>query len=231
MALYDSPVSPTQKVLFHPMVGRNFSRNGYAQVGNKTLPANSISATRVTPSALYNRGIIKPGGVSGVSEAGYGRNYVYPRGLAATKPYRPGTAGTAYTLKRTSLRDGYVNDNPPPGSLRGLADDTSTPVDTGTTYGPNIPGVTPAQTNSSTGFFSTLENSIGTIFASAAATGTTQGALAVSNAITGAASSSSTPSKTVTILGTPVSSTILGISTTTVVLLGGAVALYFYMRK
>jgi hypothetical protein len=230
MALYDSPVSPTQQVLFHPSAGRNYSRNGYAQVGNKTLPSNPISATRVTPSAIYTRGIIKPGGISGIGEAGYGQRYPNPPGLAKVRAYRPGTAGTAYTLKRTSLRDAFINDNPPPGSLRGLADDTPEAVDTGTTYGPNIPGSSPAQTNTSTGFFSTLENSIGTIFASAAATGTTQGALAVSNAITGAAAPSAPKPSTTTILGTPVSNTILGMSATTVLLLGGAAAAYFYFK-
>jgi hypothetical protein len=217
------------------MVGRNFARNGYGQVGNKIIPSHPISATRVTRSAIYNKGIPPAGGVSGlrgISEAGYGQRYPNPMGLAKARVYRPGVSGTSYALKRVSLRDAYINDNPPPGSLRGLADDTPEAVDTGTTYGPNIPGTSPAQQPAASGgFFSTLTSDIGTILASAAATGTTQGALAVSNAITGAATPTASKPSTTTILGTPVSNTILGMSATTVLLLGGGIAAYLYFRK
>jgi hypothetical protein len=273
MALYDSPVNRSYVVLTHtarPL----FQKNGFNQVGNEAVPANQISASRVTPSAIYNKNLA---GVKGISEAGYGQRYPFrglsypgagspavslyrpglsyggagsPRtsltglrypgaGSPRTSVYRPGLSyGGAGSPRGSILRDAYINDNPPAGTLRplrGLRDDTSTPVDTGVASGPTIPGQSittdPAQpASSSGGFFSAISNAFGSVFSTAVASGTSAADLSVANAITGAASTSPTAPKPITVLGTSVTSkSFLGLSTTTLLLIGAGV--YFYMKK
>ncbi len=132
MALYDSPASKSYQVLTHPSAGRLYAKNGYGQVGNAIAPSHSISATRFTPSAIYNKNV-PTGRLSGLRdtqlrEAGYGKRYPYPPGLGRVRAYKPGLRAAGWpTLNRTPLRDAYINDNPPPGTLgvRGLSDDTS----------------------------------------------------------------------------------------------------------
>lgn len=116
MALYAAPVHTGYKILTHtsrPL----FAQNGFKQIGNTSVPANQITSNPVTASAIYNKNLKYAGAGSprssllkGVSEAGYGR--AYPNfGLAYSGAGSP----------RTSLlSDAYINDNPPPGSLRGI---------------------------------------------------------------------------------------------------------------
>lgn len=142
MALYDAPVHSGYKILTHTS-SRRFQKNGFAQVGNTTLPVNSISPGRVTPSAIFNKNL----SLRGISEAGYGRRFPY-YGLSYSGAGSPRTStqsGLAYSgagsypsglrysgagsfpaglrysgagSPRTSvLRDAYIDDNPRPGSL------------------------------------------------------------------------------------------------------------------
>lgn len=149
--LYESRTAPDFKVLTHTST-RRFQKNGFSQVGNTLVPKNEVSQSRVTPSAIYSKGIPTKFGVSGISEAGYGRRYPNPRGLSA---YRGGGsygqsgsrlgyhgAGSygqsgsrlsyhgagSYGEAGSSLSDAYINDNPNPAELAhirlgGLSDD------------------------------------------------------------------------------------------------------------
>lgn len=219
MALYDAPVARGYEILTHIDAGRKYARNGYAQVGNTTLPTNPISARRVTPSAIYNKGI------AGLSEAGYGRRYPYPRGLSSAL-YRPGRPPM-----RRALRDAYINDNPPPGSLRGLADDiaTTTQVDQNLPE-PTVADLAMAQ-SAQGGFWSALGADL-----SAVTTRIVQSSLLTAgSAATGAIQSALTPTQRATQAFTTTAkavlpTSIMGISTT-VFLLAAGIGAYLYLRK
>lgn len=168
-------------------------------------------------------------------EAGYGRTYPNPRGLSST--YRPGMsayfgAGSRGASGSAGLRDAYINDNPPPGTLKkfnlsGLSDDTPTDTDSGTTFGPAAPTV-----DSSGGFFSTIGNAFSAIFTGAASAAGSAGQIAASNAVSNAINPPQTTTQQITnAVKSVLPTTILGFTTDTVLLVGAGVGAYFLLKK
>ncbi len=264
--LFDTPIARGYEVLTHRNAGRKYAQNGYGQVGNTTVPANPITKNSVTTSAIYNKGL---------SEAGYGRRYPYPRGLShsglsayrgagsygtsgsrpglsrsglaysgagsygasGSQPYRPGLAYSgagsygAAGSKLPMLRDAYINDNPPPGSLRGLSDDPA-PSDTGTAYGPSIPGAAP--TDTSGGFFSSISNAFSNILGTAVSTAASVGQAAASNAVANAIAPPPKPNpvqQAITTVKAALPKTILGVTMDTALLVGAGIGAYYLIKK
>lgn len=223
MALYDVPIHTGYKVLTHTS-GRRFSKNGFSQVGNTTLPAHPINPARVMRSSIYNKNL----SLRGVSEAGYGRRY---------PNYGLSYAG-AGSPRSSVLKDAYINDNPAPGtlgkvgipgrqnSIRGLADDTDAPVDTGSAYGPAAP--------SNPGFFGAVSNVFSSIFGTAVSTTEQAGSKAIQDAIRGyitppPSAPASLPARIVSAAGT---TNVMGMAIpTTALLLGGGILAYVALRK
>lgn len=245
MALYDAPVHSGYKILTHTST-RRFDRNGFSQVGNTTLPSHSVNPSPVMRSSIYNKNL----SLRGISEAGYGRRYPNyhlsyagagsPRASLAYAGAGSPRASLAYAgagSPRTSLRDAYINDNPPPGtlgkigipgrrnSIRGLAEDIPTEVDTGTMQGPVL-SPTPSLWDTLTSGFSTL---LSTTAATAAQAGTSAANKAVADAISGR------PTRTQQIVSTVRSATnpksVLGISVDTLLIVGLLGGAYYIMKK
>ncbi len=214
--LYDAPVARGYEVLTHSSQ-RRFAKNGFNQVGNTTLPAHAVG--RMGVSSLYNKFL------AGISEAGYGR--IYPNyGLSA-----PGKYG-----RRRGLTDAYINDNPPPGSLRGLRDDTTiSPASdfgtdlTMTAETTNAPA--PAPTSIWGSIMSDITGTAGSLFGSAVSATTQAGDTAISKAISGGINPPPAPTRSIVTTGPkPASTTILGMSSTAL-LVGGGLAAYFFMKR
>ncbi len=251
--LYDAPVARGYEVLTHTSQ-RRFAKNGYNQVGNTTLPTNPVGKMGV--SSLYNKFL------SGIAEAGYGR--IYPNyGLGSpgrVRAYRPGVvrslSGLARSGRRT-LSDSRINDNPPPGTLRGLSDDPligppdpnmtadATPDPSAVTVDAISPSsdfgtpvtataqvtATPA---SSPGIFSAIGTDLtgvfGSLFGTALTSTAAAGSTAISKDITGSIIPSTVVKPAVVASTTAkATSTILGMSSGAVLALGGLAA-FVYMK-
>jgi hypothetical protein len=241
MALYDAPVHTGYKILTHNST-RRFAQNGFGQVGNTTVPTNPVNPTPVMKSAIYNKNL----SLRGISEAGYGKRYPFyglsysGAGSPALRYAGGGSPRTSLAYPgagspRWSLADAYINDNPPPGTLRvrglrGLADDTAVPVDTGTTLGPQAPTV-----DTSGGILSSLSNAFSlltsTLVQTTATTGTLAANNAVANAITGTPSTSTSTQIAAGLKTATNPKTLLGVSVDTLMLIGIGVGAYYFLRK
>ncbi len=246
MALYDVPVHTGYKILSHTST-RRFAKNGFSQVGNTILPSHPINPSSVMRSSIYNKNL------SGISEAGYGRRFPFyglsyagagsPRSSLRYAGAGSPRASLAYAgagSPRTSLRDAYINDNLPPGSLgkvgipgrqnsiRGLADDTPVPADTGVMEGPAAPS---ADTSGS--LWSTLTSGFSTLFSTTAATAVSAGTLSANKAVADAINGSpSTSQQIVTAARTATNpKSILGISVDTLMIGGLIAGAYYVLRK
>lgn len=281
MALYDAPTHDGYKILTHTS-SRRFAKNGFSQVGNTLFPSNPVNPQAVRKSAIYNKNIsgIAEAGYGrrypyyGLSYAGAGspRSSVLkaytgagsPRGsyLAAyTGAGSPRGSYLAYagagSPRSSLLRDAYINDNPPPGTLgvrrpgvagrpstrtgiSGLADDT-VPVDTSQDYNlypPDTSSGGPVDTTvtapapATPSLWGDLTGAFGSLFGTATQAASTSGATAISKAIQGAVNPP--PRPTVTSVAKSLVPTsklsILGMSGSTL-LIAGAAAAYFMTRK
>ncbi len=247
MALFDVPIHSGYKILTHTS-NRRFAKNGFAQVGNTTLPTNPVNSSAVMPSVIYNKNV----SLRGISEAGYGRRYPYyglsypgagsPRSslrYAGAGSYPAGLRYAGAGSPRSSLRDAYINDNVPPGTLgkigiqgrrnalRGLAQD-ETAISPASDFG----AVVPADT--SPGILSTVGNMFSNLFGTAVSATTQAGQTAVQGAITGSIlpPTKVSPSPVFSTLTSAKSVNILGMAVpTTALLLGGGVLAYFAFKK
>lgn len=236
MALYDVPTHTGFKILTHSS-GRRFEKNGFSQVGNTTLPSHPINTKAVMPSSIFNKNL----SLRGISQAGYGRrdpnyglSYAGAGSPRASLRYA-GAGSPRASLRyagagspRTSLRDAYINDNPAPGTLRGLAEDSPSDVDTGSELGPSAPPPTP-------GFFDSIGKSFSTLLGTAVSAGTQAGQVAVQKSIIGSilppATVAASPVRS-TIAAAVKTTNILGMAIpTTALLVGGGVLAYFAFKK
>jgi hypothetical protein len=193
------------------------------------------------------RGLSYPGAGSprssilrGIAYAGAGSPRTSVKGLAypgagspSASVYRPGLSyAGAGSPRKSVLRDAYINDNPPAGTLRtiplkGLRDDTPTPVDTGTTLGPSLPSSTPPTGDS---VWSSITGAFGSLFTTTVSAGTVAADTSIIGAIAGTGGKS--PQSSTTVVAKPATTTALfGIPTATLTMIAlGAVA-YFAVKK
>jgi hypothetical protein len=169
----------------------------------------------------------------------------------------PRTSLRAYTgagsPRGSVLRDAYINDNPPPGTLhslsgvsrsgipgrrtpatylRGLAD-TETNVDTGLDYNmipPSDSSGGPVESNAgSPSIWADVSSAFGSLFGTAAKTATQSGSIAIQKSIQG--SINPPPSQPIHLpAALTTKAGILGMSSTTLLIVG-AVGAYLYTRK
>ncbi len=130
------------------------------------------------------------------------------------------------------LRDAYINDNPPAGTLRtiplrGLRDDVPAPVDTGSTEGPQLP---PAVAPTSGSIWSDLTGAFGSLFTTTVSAGTAAADTSIVGAITGSGSTSPTKSTALPSAVTK-AATIFGMPAATVTVLGLGALAYYAMKK
>ncbi len=154
--------------------------------------------------------------------------------------YRPGArSGLRYagagSPKNSVLRDAYINDNPPPGTLKGLsqsglADDPTDGSNT-TVYGPNLPGGTIPPPSGS--LWTDLQNALSTITTGVVQSAASAGQAAATNAVTSAITG--TPSTTQQLVTSVKAATnpktIMGFSIDAIMLAGAGVAAFMILKK
>lgn len=273
--LFDVPVHSGYKVLTNSSKLR-YAKNGYGQVGNELFPKHPLAPQAIKKSSIYNKnisGISEAGygrrypyyGLSKYPGAGSPRGSFladYPGAGSPRNSVLGAYAGAgsprnsvlrdyagAGSPKNSVLRDAYINDNPPPGTLRGigrvgiegrpssrgwlkgLADDpTVTPSDASNwQWDPSIPEASPTPVAGS-GILDTLSNAFGSLFKTSVAAATSSGQTAITRDIQGAVTPPPpTPTQKITTTLTK-PTTLFGLSTGTL-LLGGLAAAYFMTRK
>lgn len=257
MALYDVPVHPGFKAITHtshPLFLKNgFKQVGNTTIPANQVSAFRIAPSALfdknlsgiseagygdkfpyrrlaysgagsPPSSIYRPASLSYAGAgSPKTSLGYAG-----AGSPRTSVYRPGLGYSgAGSPKASVLRDAYINDNPPPGtltviplkkSLSGLADDPT--VSPSTDFGVPIPP---------TSIWNELTGAIGSIFSSTVSAGTQAATNAVSSAI-------NPPPQTkvqqaVTTFKSALPANILGMPINTALLLGAGVGAYFLLKR
>lgn len=185
------------------------------------------------PKGLSDPGRYRPGlrysGAGSYGAAGsnglkyYGAGSKGASGSNGLKYYGGGSYGAA----GSRLRDAYINDNPPPGTLRGLSDD-EVPVDSGSAYGPALPPV-----DTSGGFFSSITNAFSNLLSTTAKTAVQEGTLVANSAVANAINPPQTAAQKIvtTLTGVTNPKTVMGISVDTFLLVGAGVGIYYFLKK
>lgn len=244
MAIFHVADLPDFQVLTRPNQGRKYSKNGYAQVGNKLLPTNEISADRITSSAIYNKNISKFG-LKGISEAGYGRAYPYRHlsyggaGSYGAAGSRLGYAGAGSQGAAGSSRLGYAGSGSQgaAGSRLGYSGAGS--------YGASGSRLRDAYINDNPGpgalrrrglsdgegFFDTLTSAFSTVTKQLVGTVVTEGSTAANKAVTNAINPPPEPPKPIVTTVSKIAHS-TGLSTNTLLLgAAGLLGAYFLIRR
>jgi hypothetical protein len=222
-----NPVNPTP-IVRSAIYNKNVSLRGISEAGYGQLYPNY---------GLSYAGAGSPRASLRYAGAGSPRSSLRYAG-AGSPPGSLRYAGAGSPI--TSLRDAYINDNPRPGtlgkigipgrrnSIRGLADDTATSVDTGATDGPAAPAP-----DTSGGIFSEIGSAFSTLTTTLIGTTATAGTLAANNAVANAIQGTpSTTQKVVSAVKTATApNTILGISVDTLLIGGIAFGAWYLMKK